>query len=439
MDKKNRYCKGYTAWLAHATIGPRSNNDDWRVISPTDASGNAIVQNTKTGQTIIVGKNDPWADIFTPMDQKTNKAPAKKGSGDPNNSTHTNQKRASSSKNYGVMSVNEDDGSTWRAGSGTIGNVTRSSDNDKIMKDIQTARSATGRSKTGSDNNDIMTSIRTARTTDNRTSQYEPDIRKTTGRKRIIETDRYYPMSDGSLYNVRGNTDFTTNSEYATYTKKHPADEAESVIKSKGLSWDPSTESYRKMPKYTRESGSTVSGKPSSWDPDSSSYRDWKKKYNQSYYQSHKDYWRKYYGVKSPKALTAPSSATANMYRDEAYKQAAEARSRAQYDRTNYDRRSNAQKMLDRSAADRGPERTTFGKELFNAKSRLNDMWAEGAGSIASAGKSFLKNWTSGASSISGGAKNSRASFNDMWANGASTIAKAGKSFLDAWKSGLKR
>ena len=364
MDKKNRYCKGYTAWLAHASIGPRSNSDDWMVISPEDKNGNVVVQNVKTGQTITVGKSDPWYDIFTPRDQKTNKTPALKGSGDPVGSTHTNRARSSTSKDHGIGYLDENTGTAWRGGSGTIGNVSMpQGDNDKIMKDIQTARNSTsGTSKQTSDNNKIMNAISTARST------YNPDIRKTSGRKRVVTNDSYYPMSDGSL--------------------------------SKGdLS------------------------KPSSWDPKSSSYRDWKKKYNQSYYQSHKDYWRKYYGVKNP---IAPSSATSNMYRDEAYKQAAEARSRAQYDRTNYDRRSNAQKMLDRSARDTSPSRPTFSGELFNAKTRLNDLWSSGASSIANAGKSVINK-----------AKANRSSFNDMWSNGASAIASAGKSFLDAWKSGL--
>lgn len=366
MDKKNRYCKGYTAWLAHAN-------------------------KPKKGQVVIGYDEDTGAPIYG--DNWTG------GSG------AASKTRTSTSKDHGVMYVNEDDGSTWRAGSGTVGgNVMRPSDNDKIMDPIRTARGTTSQTH----------------------PQSGYDIRNTTGRNRTVS------KSNTPTIGPSGGSGWKAYDTETTY-KSTPDGQIMQITKTKNNVTGAVSSSARKVsPGQLTEIG----GKPSSWNPSSSEYKKWKKDYNARYYRENKDYWRKYYGVKNP---IVPSSATSNSYRDDAYKQAAEARSRAQYDRANYDGRSNAQKMLDRSARDTGSERVSFGKELFNAKSRLNDMWAEGAGSIASAGKSFIKNWTSGASSISGGAKNARTSFNDMWSNGASTIANAGKSFIKNWMAGIGR
>ena len=358
MDKKNRYCKGYTAWLAHAN-------------------------KPKKGQVVIGYDEDTGAPIYG--DNWTG------GSG------VASKTRTSTSKDHGVMYVNEDDGSTWRAGSGTVGgNVTRSSDNDKITNSIRTARGTTSQTH----------------------PQSGYDIRNTTGRNRTVS------KSNTPTIGPSGGSGWKAYDTETTY-KSTPDGQIMQITKTKNNVTGAVSSSARKVsPGQLTEIG----GKPSSWNPSSSEYKKRKKGYNAKYYQEHKNDPDKSYWNGLANKANASGSKISYADRD---KVAAEARARANRDRANSVGTAgltNAQRMLYRSARDSDPSRPTFGGELFNAKTRLNDLWSSGADAIASAGRNVINK-----------AKANRSSFNDMWANGASAIASAGKSFLDAWKSGLKR
>ena len=343
MNKKNRYCKGYTAWLAHA-------------------------KKPKKGQVVIGYDKDTGAPIYG--DNWTG------GSGT------TNKSRKSTSRDYGIGYLDEDTGTAWRGGSGTIGNVNMpQGDNDKIMKGIQTARSDT----------------------------YEPDVRKTTGRQRSVSEK--IGTSGGSGWKA-----YDTQTSY----KMTPDGQLMKISSSKNNVTGDVSSSAKVIKKPS------PSSKPSNWDTHSSEFKAWKKRYNAWYYQTHKDDPDKSYWNGLANRANASGSKISYAERD---KVAAEARARANSDRANRvgtEGLTNAQRMLYRSARDTNPSRPTFGGELFNAKTRLNDLWSSGADAIASAGRNVINK-----------AKANRSSFNDMWANGASAIASAGKSFLDAWKAGI--
>ena len=418
MNNRNKLCRGNLSWMAHASAAT-----SWVAIGKTE-DGTLLYRNTETGQVITsagmgghadkgfgsyfsnaVGTGDTSAIRY-----KTSGASKPKKPSDPDTEpvNDTEWEIFSVAKNGQPLARNKNTGQVVYANS-----IENGSSSKLYSKPI-------GPGNPFSDNASAAPAkghVETPKT--------DYDVRNTMSRQRTVQ-----PSSKNDKASKSKNPNWKPYQTETTY-KSTPDGKIMQITTTKNRITGEGASSARMVsPGQLTESG----GKPSSWDPDSSSYKAWKKNYNARYYRENRDYWRKYYGVKNP---IAPSSATSNSYRDDAYRQAAEARARANSNSVNYDRRSNAQKMLDRSAADASPSRPTFGGELFNAKSRLNDMWAAGAGAIANAGKSFLKNWTSGASALSGGAKNARSSFNDMWANGASAITSAGKSFLDAWKAGI--